>query len=99
MAAPDPSSRRVTANTPLPPAAAAAARAGRTVEAIRLVREAEGGDLAAAKARVDAWVASDPALAKRIEERRKEVRRQIVGWAIAIDVVIVAALAAWWFAR
>jgi hypothetical protein len=89
----------VTAGTPLPSPAAAAARAGRVVEAIRLVREAEGGDLAQAKSRVDAYVASDPALARRIAERQKEFRKQLIGWVLVIDAVVAAAALAWWFSR
>jgi hypothetical protein len=87
------------ANASLPAAAAAAARAGRTVEAIRLVREADGSDLRMAKARVDAWIAADPALAKRIAERQKEFRKQLVGWVLVVDAIVLAALAAWWFSR
>lgn len=85
--------------TPLPAQAIAALRAGRTVEAIRLVRESDGGDLARAKARVDAYVAADPALAKRIGERQKEFRKQLIGWMLVIDAIVLAAGLAWWFSR
>jgi hypothetical protein len=50
---------------PLPPDALAALQQGRTIEAIKIVRAAEGLGLKEAKDRVDRCVASDPALRER----------------------------------
>jgi hypothetical protein len=50
---------------PLPPDALAALQQGRTIEAIKIVRAAEGLGLKEAKDRVDRCVAGDPALRER----------------------------------
>ncbi len=84
---------------PLPPKVVAALREGRLVDAIKVVREVESLDLAGAKARIDAYLASDPALKKRLDERQREFRRRLIGWVLAVDAIVLAAVAAWWFSR
>jgi hypothetical protein len=88
-----------TAAAPLPARAVGALREGRTLDAIAVLREEEGLDLAQAKARVDAHLAGNPALKKRLEERQREFRRRLIGWVLVVDAIILAAIAAWWFSR
>jgi ribosomal protein L7/L12 len=83
----------------LPPRAASALRDGRAIDAIKVLRETEGLDLAQAKSRVDAYLAADPALKKRLDERQREFRKRLIGWVLVVDAVILAAIAAWWFSR
>jgi ribosomal protein L7/L12 len=83
----------------LPARAVSALREGRAIDAIKILRETEGVDLAKAKARVDAYLAANPALKKRLDERQREFRKRLIGWVLVVDAVIVAAVAAWWFSR
>jgi ribosomal protein L7/L12 len=83
----------------LPARAASALREGRAIDAIKVLRETEGLDLAQAKARVDAHLAANPALKKRLDERQREFRKRLIGWVLVVDAVILAAVAAWWFSR
>ena len=84
---------------PLPARAVSALREGRTIDAIKAVREVEGLDLKGAQVRVEAYLAADPALQKRLAERQRELRKRLIGWVLVVDAVILAALAAWWFSR
>jgi N-formylglutamate amidohydrolase len=84
---------------PLPARAAAALREARTLDALKALREVEGLDLAAAKARLDAYLAANPALKKRLDERQREFRKRLIGWVLVVDAIVIAAVAAWWFSR
>lgn len=84
---------------PLPARAVAALREGRAIDAIKAVRELERLDLRQAQARVEAFLAAEPALKKRLDDRQREFRRRLIGWVLVVDAVILAALAAWWFSR
>lgn len=86
-------------DSPLPAAAAAALSLGRTVDAIRHVREAEGLGLMEAKQRVEAYIRRNPALRAQLDEQQKQTRRRIIQWALIIDVVIIAAVFWWLFGR
>jgi ribosomal protein L7/L12 len=68
---------------------------GDLLEAIRLLRERQGLDLARAKARVDAYVAANPALKEAIAERQRERLRALVDRAALIAVVTAGLLLAW----
>jgi hypothetical protein len=68
---------------------------GRTVEAIKVIREAEGLGLREAKQRVDAYIAGEPLLRAQIELRQRAARRKFFLWFLVIDVVIVAAVVYW----
>ncbi|KPJ78969.1 MAG: hypothetical protein AMJ58_12940 [Gammaproteobacteria bacterium SG8_30] len=84
----------------LPAAAIVALNQGRFIDAIKLTREAEQGlGLAAAKERVEAYVAKDPMLKAQVEQQRAETRRRLVRWVLVIDVVIVAVLVWYFFLR
>lgn len=97
--APEAGRAAADAAQPLPARAIAALREGRTLDALKAVRELEGVDLRQAQARVDAYLALDPALKKRLDERRRESRKRLIGWVLVVDAVILASLAAWWFSR
>jgi ribosomal protein L7/L12 len=84
---------------PLPIAASLAIADGKVVEAIKLVREAEGLDLMRAKARIDRYLDKNPAVREKIEEVRKESRRSLVKKVLLFDAVIVIALIWWFFLR
>ena len=84
----------------LPADAIVALNQGRFIDAIKLTREAEQGlGLAAAKERVEAYVANDPMLKAQVEQQRAETRRRLVRWVLVIDVVIVAVLVWYFFLR
>ena len=84
----------------LPAAAIVALNRGRVIEAIKLVRDSEPGlGLAAAKARVDAYVARDPMLKSQVEQQVKASRSRLVRWVIIFDVLLFAALAWYFFMR
>jgi ribosomal protein L7/L12 len=83
----------------MPTAAALALQEGRWLEAIKQVRDAEGLDLAAAKARVEAYVAADPALQERLRQLKVERGKKLRVWIVAIDAVLIAAGAYWLFGR
>jgi ribosomal protein L7/L12 len=84
------------ADRPLPAAAAAALSLGRMVDAIKLVREAEGLGLMEAKLRVEAHIRQDPALKAQFEEQQAQMKRRVIRWALVIDAIIIAAVL-WWF--
>lgn len=84
---------------PLPARAIAALREGRMLDALQTVRELEALDLRQAQARVEAYLATDTALKKRLDERQRESRKRLIGWVLVVDAVILASLAAWWFSR
>jgi ribosomal protein L7/L12 len=83
----------------LPARAVGALREGRAIDAIKVLRETEGVDLAQAKARVDTYLAANPAVKKRLDEHQREFRKRLIGWVLVVDAVILAAVAAWWFSR
>jgi hypothetical protein len=89
----------MTTSAPLPEAAQAALRRGQIVEAIKMLRETERCDLTTAKTRVDAVLAADPVLKKRVETQQRETRRKIIFWAIIFDIVLIVAIAYWWTSR
>jgi ribosomal protein L7/L12 len=89
----------MTTTAPLPEAAQAALGRGKIVEAIKILRKTARCDLSTAKTRVDAALAADPALKQRVETQQRETRRKIMFWAIALDIVLIVALAYWWTSR
>jgi hypothetical protein len=84
---------------PLPIVVSLAISDGKLIEAIRLLREAEGIDLVRAKARIDRYLENNPALREKIDEVRKEARRDLVKKVLMFDAVIVAVLIWWFFLR
>ena len=85
---------------PLPAAAVVALNRGQLIEAIKRVREGEPGlGLAAAKARIEAYVARDPMLTQQFEQARRDARSRLVRWVIVIDLVLFAGLAWYFFLR
>jgi hypothetical protein len=84
---------------PLPAAAAAALSLGRMVDAIKHVREAEGLGLMEAKQRVEAHIRRNPALKAQLGEQQARMKRHLVRWVLAVDVVIVAIVLWWFFGR
>lgn len=84
----------------LPAAAIVALNRGKAIEAIKLVREAEPGlGLAAAKARVDAYVGRDPMLKAQLEQQVKAARNRLIRWVVVIDILLFAALGWYFFLR
>ena len=90
-----------TTNRPpaLPTAALLALEDGRLIEAIKVIREVEHLDLRAAKERVEAYAATNPALQARIAESLKATRKKIRGWVLAFDAVLVVGFLYWFFGR
>ncbi len=83
----------------LPTAAVLALQEGRLIEAIKQVRSTEGLDLATAKARVEAYVAADPALQERVRQLKVDRTKKLRVWIVVIDALLIAAGAYWLFGR
>jgi ribosomal protein L7/L12 len=84
---------------PLPIEVSLAINDGKILEAIKLLREAEGLDLMGAKAQIDRYLQANPAVREKVEEARKEARRSLVKKVLLFDAVIVIALIWWFFLR
>jgi hypothetical protein len=67
---------------PISDAAVAALWRGQVVDAIRLVRKDQQIDLREAKASVDAYLRSQPALQRRIEQDQSDARTGLFRWAV-----------------
>ncbi|MDX2221025.1 MAG: ribosomal protein L7/L12 [Burkholderiales bacterium] len=65
---------------------------GNLIEAIKIVREAEGIGLKEAKERVEAWIDSQPVLKAQLETRRREAKAGFWVLAILFAAGCVAAL-------
>jgi ribosomal protein L7/L12 len=84
---------------PLPIEATLAINDGKVIDAIKLVRSAEGLDLVQAKARVDRYIEDNPALKDKIDEMRRESRNKLIRIVLLFDAVLVAVLIWWFFLR
>jgi ribosomal protein L7/L12 len=84
---------------PLPIEATLAINDGKVIDAIKLVRSAEGLDLVQAKARVDRYIEDNPALKDKIDEMRRELRNKLIRNVLLFDAVLVAVLIWWFFLR
>lgn len=80
-----PHNERFSRHAGFPLRAQTALRAGQMIEAIKIVREAEGLGLKEAKDRVDAWVATQPDLQAHLNERGRATR---VGLVLLIAVFV-----------
>jgi len=72
---------------------------GRLIDAIKVVREAEGSSLRDAKARVQAHLAQEPILRVQIEAQQSAARRKFFFWFVIVDLAITAAIIYWFFYR
>ena len=70
---------------------------GKVIEAIKVVRKAEGLGLRDAKDRVDAHIAQDPLLRVQIETQQRATRRKFFLWFVLVDIVITAGIIYWLF--
>jgi hypothetical protein len=84
---------------PLSTAVHLALHDGQFIEAIKLLRAETGGDLAAAKARIDRAVAADPVLRERFAAHRKRVRSRLIVTVLAVDAALLGLALLWWFSR
>ena len=84
---------------PLPLEAAALLGEGRVIEAIKVIRKAEGLGLREAKDRIDAHIAQDPILGVQLETQQRARRRNFFFWFLVVDVVITAGIIYWFFYR
>lgn len=84
---------------PLSTAVHLALQDGHFVEAVKLLRAESGGDLAAAKARIERAVAADPSLRERFAAHRSRMRRKLIVTVLAVDAVLVGIALLWWFSR
>jgi hypothetical protein len=91
--------KRPTRTPELPVAAHLALQEGRLIDAIKILREAEGIGLADAKARIDAAIAADPALHERVAQQRKKRRMGLIVWVLIFDAIVIAAAIIWWLRR
>ncbi|MFO0700784.1 MAG: hypothetical protein U0236_16300 [Nitrospira sp.] len=67
---------------PLSEAAVAALWRGQVIDAITLVRKEQQIDLKEAKAAVDAYLRSQPALQRRIDQDQADARAGLLRWAL-----------------
>lgn len=84
---------------PLPLEAVTLLDEGRVIEAIKVVRKAEGLGLREAKQRVDAHIAQEPILQVKIETQQRAARRKFFFWFVVVDLLITAAVIYWLFYR
>jgi len=77
---------------PLPPEPATLVNEGRTIEAIKVLRQSEGIGLKQAKDWVDWYIAQDPMLAAQLEAQRRTAGRKFFFWFLVVDVIIAAAV-------
>jgi ribosomal protein L7/L12 len=78
------------ANT-LPTGAIAALNKGKKIEAIKIVRTQRRVGLKESKELVEAYLASQPALQRKIEAKQAEARRGCLIWAVSLILLAVAA--------
>ncbi len=67
---------------PLPEAAVAALWRGQVIDAIALVRKEQHVDLEEAKSSVDAYLRSQPALQRQIEQDQADARAGLLRWVL-----------------
>lgn len=79
----------------LSPEAIAAIKAGRKIEAIKLVREQQNLGLKEAKARVEAYIDSQPALKAEMQASAVRTLPGLSGWIAFACVAVIA----WYFIR
>jgi hypothetical protein len=84
---------------PLPFEAATLLTEGRVIEAIKVVRRAEGLGLKEANDRIEAHIADDPLLRVQIETQRRARRRKFFFWFVLVDLLITAGIIYWLFYR
>jgi hypothetical protein len=84
---------------PLPLEAVTLLGEGRVIEAIKVVRQAEGLGLREARQRVDAHIAQDPILRVQIETQQRASRRKFFFWFVVVDLAITVAVIYWFFYR
>jgi ribosomal protein L7/L12 len=65
---------------------------GRKIEAIRIVREEQGLGLKEAKDAVEAYVRTQPALQKVLDDRNAEAKSAFVKWILIIAAAVGAAI-------
>ena len=83
---------------PLPPRAQSVLQTeGNLIEAIKIVRAAEGIGLKEAKERVEAWIDTQPVLKSQLATRSKEARGGF--WVLAIMVLVGCIAAFGYFSR
>ena len=74
----------------LPPAAVEALRKGRTIDAIRILRQERALDLRDAKQAVDQYVRANPVLERSLREAQAEANRGCVVWVLGLLALAVA---------
>ena len=75
----------------LPPPVVEALSQGRTIEAIKLLREARKIGLKEAKDAVDQYLSARPELKRKLATVQAEAGRGLLRWAVAIAIAIGAA--------
>jgi len=82
---------------PLPPEPATLLTEGRTIEAIKVLRNSNGIGLKEAKDWVEWHIAQDPMLRVQLETQQRAMRRKIFVWFLLVDAVIAAGLIYYFF--
>ena len=76
----------------LPPDAIAALNKGNKIEAIKIVRVTRHIGLKQSKELVDTYLATQPALQRKIEMKQAEFRRGCLIWLVSATLLFVAAI-------
>lgn len=74
----------------LPPAAVEALRKGKTIEAIKILRQEHGLELRDAKQAVDQYVRANPALEQSLRAAQAEANRGCVVWVLGMLALAAA---------
>ena len=75
----------------IPSQAIAELHQGKKIEAIRIVREAQGLGLKEAKEAVEAYVKGQPALQLAMDNKNREAKGALVRWLLVVAAIIAVA--------
>jgi hypothetical protein len=80
---------------PIPLEAVTLLNEGHVIQAVKVVRQAEGLGLKEAKGRIDAYLSREPLLRAQLESRQRAMRRKFFLWFAVVDAIIVAGVVYW----
>jgi hypothetical protein len=80
---------------PIPLEAVTLLNEGHVVQAIKVVRQAQGLGHKEAKRRVDAYLSREPLLRAQLELKQRAARRKFFFWFLVVDAIIIAGVLYW----
>ena len=80
---------------PIPLEAVTLLNEGHKIQAIQVVRQAEGIGHKEARRRVDAYLSREPLLRAQLELKQRATRRKFFFWFLVVDALIIAGVVYW----